>query len=91
MWLGFFGLFVLFLRMYLFMICLAESGLSCGPWGLYLQQAGSSALTSDGTQVPCTGSIEPLDQQGSPTRKVVERMRDNNAFKVLSMGSDIWG
>ena len=33
-------------------------GLSFDMWNLLLQHVGSSFLTRDGTQAPCTGSLE---------------------------------
>ena len=42
--------------------------LHCGTHDLWLWHMGSSSLTRDQTQAPCTGSPEsqPLDHQGSP-------------------------
>ena len=50
--------------MFLF-IFLAAVGLSCGTGYLYLRYVGSSSLTSDQIEAPCTGS---MDQQGAPHR-----------------------
>ena len=52
----------------LLFIYLAEPGLSCSRQDLQWQHVGSSSLTRDQTQAPCTGSREPqpLDHKGSP-------------------------
>ena len=42
---------------------LAAVGLSCGTGYLYLWHVGSSSLTSDQTEAPCSGGV---DHQGSP-------------------------
>ena len=48
-------------------IYLAALGLSWGTWIFQLCYVGSSSLTRDQTQAPCTGSLESqsLDSQGS--------------------------
>ena len=39
-------------------IHLAAQGLSCGTCGIFSCHVGSSSLTRDRTQAPCTGSVE---------------------------------
>ena len=50
--------FLYYLLTYFLFLNLAVLALSCSTWDLYSQHVGSSSLTRDRTQAPCTGSSE---------------------------------
>ena len=75
-------LFFIFIIFKFYFPYLVALGLHCGRWDLSLWHVGSSSLTRDGSQTPCTGSSvsSPLDHQGSHPKKDACLFMDKDRF-----------